>query len=174
MRSVMLSAVSYCRAARAKASGAAGRRHQIEADIAQRAAAGAGGIRRIGAGDRHALVGLGQRGAEPLADAGAQRLARGVDGVGIDVAADLAGDVAFARRGERQRDEGRLELLVGEDGGERGEQRVVAARRAAGADGGDIVDQQLRRDRLQRLPAVERIAVVGGEEIEIGGGRDRS
>ncbi len=53
--------------------------------------------------------------------------------------------------------------------GQRRHQPVVARRRLAGADRGDVVDQQPRRDRLQRLPAVERIAVVRGEEGEVVG-----
>ena len=153
--------------------GLAARRQEIEADIAQGAAAGARRIGRVGAGHGQALICLGERGAEPLADARAQGIAGAVDGIGIDVAADLARDVAFAGRHERERDESRLQPAVAENGGERVDQLVVARGHVAEAQRGDVVDQQSRRDRLQRLPAVERIAIMGGEKGEIVGSQDR-
>ena len=148
----------------------AARRHQVEADVAQRTPPGAGGVRRIAAGHGHALVGRFQRGIEHGADLDTQRLAGAEDGVGIDVLADLAGDVAFAGRHQRQRDEGRLQRGILQDRGQRPHQLVVVARSFMRAQGVDVVDQQAHGDGLQRLPAVERIAVVGGEEGEIVGG----
>ena len=90
------------------------------------------------------------------------------DRVGIDIAADLARDVGFAGSVEHQRDEGGLERGVGEDGRERrrsepGPCRGGSPRRIAG----DVVDEQARRERLHRLPAIERIAVVRGEEAQV-------
>ena len=100
---------------RRSASGRAGRRQKIEADVAQRAPAGAGGIGRVGplrtggGNDRTAAP------ARCVADRRAQRGARREDRIGIDVAADLAGDVGLARKRQRERDEGGLERAVGED-----------------------------------------------------------
>ena len=56
---------------------------------------------------------------------------------------------------------------------ERRHQAFILARRAPGADRRHVVDQQRVRQRLHRLPAIERIAVVRGEEFEILG-RSRS
>ena len=169
MRSVMLSASRYCRMASAIAPRRAGRDQQVEAGVAQRAAAGAFGVRAVGAGVGEALDSArcsASARCRPIARA--QRLARREDRVGIDVAADLARDVGFARQRQRQRDEGGLERAVGEDRGERVEQAGSSPRVASPrADRGDVVDQQPRRERLHRLPAVERIAVVRGEEAQI-------
>ncbi len=101
------------------------------------------------------------------ADVGAQRAAGVEDRVGVDVAADLARDVAFTRRRERQRNKGRLQLGVVEDGGKRRGEAVVAARRLTGAYARHVVDQQPHRNGLQGLPAVEGVAIVRGEEGEI-------
>ena len=96
-----------------------GRHQQIERDIAQGATSGAGGVGRVGAGDGHALVSLDEGGAELAADAGAQRAACVENGIRIDIAADLARDVAVARRHQRERDEGWFQLVVAENGGQR-------------------------------------------------------
>ena len=101
-----------------------------------------------------------------------------VDRVRIDIAADLARDVALARRDKGQRDKSGLQRRVFKDGGERHHQPLIAARQFAGAQSRDIVDQQPHRNGLQRLPAVERIAVVRREEgkivaVEIGDELDR-
>ena len=50
--------------------------------------------------------------ADRLAERRLQRAARLVDGVGIDVAADRLGDVGLARQRQRERAEGRIELVV--------------------------------------------------------------
>ena len=75
-------------------------------------------------------------------DQRAQAVRGAEDRVGIDVAADLAGDVGFARRRQRLGDEGGLERLVGEDRGERVEQAFVQLRVLAGAQPRDVADQQ--------------------------------
>ena len=76
-----------------------------------------------------------------------------------------------ASLGGRQRfgDEGRLERLVGEDRGERVEQALVQLRVLAGAQPRDVADQQRARQRLHRLPAVERIAVARRQQPQIVG-----
>ena len=107
-----------------------------------------------------------------LADRCPQLGARREDGVGVDVAADLAGDIGFAGKRQHERDEGRLERAVGEDGGECLEQALVLARgaaRRARAQRRNIVDQQAGRQRLQRLPAIERVGVARGEEAQVVG-----
>ena len=179
MRSVMLSAASYCRAARAMASASpvAASRSRRALRRARRPALGR--IGRIRAGTVMRVVGVGERVAEPLADACAQGFAR-------------------AGRSHRDRCRGRSRgrcrprsAVVSASATKAGssfasarmaasavDQPVVATRRAAGVDRGDVVDQQPHRDRLQRLPAVERIAVMRGEEgkivgVEIGVELDR-
>ena len=119
MRSVMLSALWYCDERERDGLARLRRRQKIEADVFERAPSGAVGIRPIGSRRDHPPVGVGERRAEPLADRGAQVPAGGKDRIGIDVAADLAGDVGLARRRQRQRDEGGLEFGVGEDRAER-------------------------------------------------------
>ncbi len=94
------------------------RRHQIEADIAQRAAAGALCVGRVAAVTGHALVKRRQRRPQAFADLGAQSLAGAEDRVGVDVAADLARDVAVARRDERQRNESGLQCGILQKSGE--------------------------------------------------------
>ena len=148
----------------------AARRQQVERDIAQGAAAGAGRVGRIGAGDRHAVVDLGQRGAEL-----ARRYRR----------ARRRGRGRSHRDRCRGRFRGRCRLRPAASAPAR--QRPARARRRrewrpcaairlsslrgclAGAQARDIVDQKPHRGGLQRLPAVERIAVMGGEKGEIGG-----
>ena len=71
---------------------------QIEADVLQRAASGARGVGRIGPVGRHLAIGRGQFGVEMQADQRAQAGAGAEDGVGIDIPADLAGDVGLARQ----------------------------------------------------------------------------
>ena len=81
---------------------------------------------------------VGERVAVLAAERAAQRLARGVDRVGIDVLADLARDVGFGRQGQRQRGESRIDASgagVFDQRAEGGDQGGVAFGRAAGADG---------------------------------------
>ena len=68
--------------------------------------------------------------------------------------------------------------MVVEDRAERRDQGAGIARGRAGAVRGDVVDQESGGERLHRLPAVEGIAVMRGEEGEvavapIGGQLDR-
>ena len=88
------------------------------------------------------------------------------DRAGIDVLADIAGDVGFRRQGQRQRRERGLERLLGEHGRKRLDQPFVAVR-AAVVTPGHVVDQHAGGERLQRLPAVERIGIVRREETQI-------
>ena len=106
-----------------------------------------------------------------VADRGAQRCARGEDRVGIDIAADLAGDVGLARQRQRERDEGGLQRTVGEDRAERRHQPVV--RRALAPPPRrcrDVVGEERRIASVctacQRLNG---IAVVRGKETQIVG-----
>ena len=112
-RSVMLVAAQNCCAARAGSPRAGA--EIVEQHVAQRPAPGA---RRVGA----ERVVAAEPAEQPLeqrrigvGDRLGERLARGKDRVGIDVGAELAGDVGLARQRQRQRPEGRLERLVGGD-----------------------------------------------------------
>ena len=99
----------------------------------------------------------------------AQSRARRQDGVGIDVASDLAGDVGLAGKRERERHEGGLERRIGEDRGERVEQASILAHVLGGADRRYVVDQEPGRQRLHGLPAIEWIAIAGGEKTQVFG-----
>ena len=101
--------------------------------------------RRIGRERRRARRG-GRRApasarADAVGDRGAQPVAGGGDRVGIDVAADLAGDVGLARQLQHLGAEGRLERLVLGDLAERVDERRVDR------DG-------LARARPRRSPAI--------------------
>ena len=133
--SVMVSAVSNCRAAsRPPPDGIAGA-VKIERGIAQGAPPGRRGIRRIGAVLGHAAHRRRAARARGLCRSRAQRLARGVDRVGIDVLADLARDVGFARQGDHLRGEGRIGVAASSmTVAERVDEACVGSGRAAGAD----------------------------------------
>ena len=99
MRSVMLSALRYWAKARAIASSRLGHGQEIEADILERAASGAR-PRPAGRGPARSCADRSRRARRR----GARRSPRAIcrrareDRVGIDIGADLAGDVGFARR----------------------------------------------------------------------------
>ena len=107
--------------------------------VAQRAPAGAGGVRREGPDrpcGRAAPAARGVRAAERAA----QALARDVDRVGIDVDADFARQIRLARQRQRQRREGVIDAALDrvlEDRAIGGDERGGARRRAARADRGD-------------------------------------
>ena len=72
---------------------------------------------------------------------------------------------------QRQRDEGGLERCVGEDRGKRVEQAFVDRAASCPARSAPTLStSSARGERLHRLPAVERIAVVRGEEAQVVGG----
>ena len=110
-----------------------------------------------------------ERAPEGTADGSAQFAARGEDGVGIDIGPDLAGDVAFGRQRHRLGDIGGIEPVIAEDCRQRDDQFVGAALGRAAAMRGDVLDQEGGRERLHRLPAVERIRVAGRKEAQIVG-----
>ena len=154
------------------------RRQEIEADVLEQPPAGAGGIGAVGAAVGEALIGGGQRGVEMQPDQRAKRRAGAEDRVGIDVAADLAGDVGFARRRQRLGDEGGLERPVGQDRRERVEQALVDLGLLAGAQPRHVADQERLASvctACQRLNgslscAARQPQIVGDE---IGGEPDR-
>ena len=81
---------------------------------------------RAAVGEPAIAVESGPARCSPIAARNAVR--RREDRVGIDVAADLAGDVGLARQRQRQRDEGRLERAVGQDRAERRQEaRILRA-----------------------------------------------
>ena len=143
---------------------------QAERDVAQRAAAGGGGggAERRGIGEFGVQGGkrTGMRAPEPAAHG----LARDVDRVRIDVLADLARDVGLRRQAHRERREGVIDAAgagVLDQRAEGGRQRPVALGRAAGANGADAADEDARRQALERLPAIEVVAVMPREDDEI-------
>jgi hypothetical protein len=105
----------------------------------------------------------------PFADRPAQRSPGGMDGVGIDIAADLARDIGLTRWSERQRNEHGLKLPVRKYCSVCHRQIVVLARRCSSADRSDVVHKERHRERLDRLPSVERIGIVRSKEAKIGG-----
>jgi len=76
--------------------GRPGRGEQVEGRILQRAASRARGIGTVRPGLVHPPIGLAQCRSEPRPEQGAQRGPGGKNGVGIDIAADVAGDVRLS------------------------------------------------------------------------------
>ncbi len=94
--------------------------------------------------------------------------ARREDGVRIDIAADVARDVGTRSASpSASATNAGSSAVSANTADERRDQAVVVARRAAGADRSDVLDQQGVRERLHRLPAIERIGVVRGEEHQV-------
>jgi len=83
--------------------------------------------------------------------------------------ADLARDVRFARKRQRKGDKGRFERALGQRRAERVQQARIVPRRTVRAQSGCIVDERPGGQRLQRLPAIEGIRIVRGEEPQIVG-----
>src|SRR5262249_38761415 len=110
---------------------------------------------------------LGKRRPELVTDRCAQRRAGGKDRVRIDVAPDVAGDIPFARHGEGLGDEGRIELPIPYDGGERRDQALVLTLRLTAAQRRHVVDQQVGGNGLHGLPAIEWIAVMRCQEPDV-------
>ncbi len=141
---------------------------QVEGGVGQRPAAGRRGIgrerRRRGepVDERH------EAGADPVGDARPDLVAGRRDGVGIDVAADLAGDVGLARKLQHLGAEGRLELLVFGDIGERIDERDIEGDDLARCRVGGAQRQRAHGQRLRRLPAVERVGVGAQQEQQVG------
>ena len=75
---------------------------EVQRDVAERAAAGLRGVRRVGLAGRERVVGGLEHGLEPLDQRGHEAVADRVDLVGIDVVADGAGDIALRRQGQRE------------------------------------------------------------------------
>ena len=76
--------------------------------------------------------------------------------------------------GKRQhkRDERGLERAVAQDRAECVEQPAIPSPAGLPArSAGDVVDEKTRRQRLQCLPAIERVDVVRGQESQIVGGK---
>ena len=143
------------------------RREQIEAHVLERAAAGACGVGAVRLATVQSPVGGSERGIEMKSDQSAQAGAGAEDRIRVDVAPDLAGDIGLARRGQRLGDEGRLKCVVGENSGERIEQPFIHLRFLVRAQPRDIADQHRGRQRLHRLPAIERIAVARRQRTQI-------
>ena len=114
----------------------------------ERTASRACGIRAVWSAIFQLPVHRLQRAAEMFADRRAQPGARRMDGVGVDVAADLARDIGFARHGQRERHIRGLERSVVEDRGERVEQSAILPGRPAGPQCRHVVDEHAQRQRL--------------------------
>ena len=97
------------------------------------------------------------------ADHRAQFSPRGEDRIRIDVMADFACDIRFAWRRERQCDESGFERGVVESCPERIHQSFVQMWLATRAHYSDIALQKGHRQGLDRLPSVERIAIVSAK-----------
>ena len=140
---------------------------QIETNIAQRAAAGAGGVGSVRSAFGKSTVVVEQEAGEVLAKCGAQRGAGREHGIGIDIATNLARDIGLAWKRQGQCDKRGLKEAIIKGHAERVQYSRIFAHRAVGAERGRIVDQQARGQRLQRLPAVERIGIMCGKESQI-------
>ena len=90
-----------------------------------------------------------------------------MDGVGIHIAPDLAGDVGFGGQADRLRGEGGVAGEKVKHACDGLRKAVVHNRQAARANRGDRGRQQARRIGLDRLPAIEEIAVACGQDQEI-------
>src|SRR6476620_3452886 len=78
-------------------------RKKINRDVPHGTASGTLGVRRIVPGQSHPVIKRGERRTKLLTDRGAQPGASAKDCVGIDVAADFARNVAFARWDQSER-----------------------------------------------------------------------
>ena len=113
----------------------------------------------------------GQRASVGAPERAAHGLARGVDRVRIDVLADLARDVGFGQQACRQGGEGVIDApRAGRPRSARRRRHhksAVALGRATGPNGFDAAQEDAGRQTSQRLPAIEVVAVVPGEDDEI-------
>ena len=89
-----------------------GHGQQIEAGVLQRPSSGTCRIRTIRPAVAGPRVALFEQRAELLPDAPAQRASRPKDRIGIDLLADLAGDIGFRRHAQHLRDEGELQIGI--------------------------------------------------------------
>ncbi len=80
--------------------------------------------------------------------------------IGVDIFADLAGNIAFARQADDLRRESRIMNIGFDRPVKRGAESFVHAGCGAGADEVDRAQKQARRIGLRRLPAVEAVAVM--------------
>ena len=142
-------------------------RIEVERGVAQGAPPGARGVRRIGAAVRQALVGRQQFCREAAAEENAQAVAGGEDRVGVDILADFAGKIRFARQGQNLRRESRVARALVERDAQRVGESLVLQRQFAGADRLDRARQKARRIGLDGLPAIEAVAVVPHQRHEI-------
>src|SRR5262249_8712405 len=118
MRSVMLLAARYCRAASMTASArrvATRRSRQVLRSVRRPAPSGGGGVWLVGRAVGQPAMVMEERLGEVLADRRAQGGVRREHGIGIDIASDLARDVRLAGRRQRKGDKGRFECPVGEN-----------------------------------------------------------
>ena len=86
--------------------------HEVERGVGKRTPAGSARAGRVRSADGEAVGDVGELPADPAGDLEAQPIACGEDRIGIDVAADLAGDVGLAGKRQNLGAEGRLERLV--------------------------------------------------------------
>ena len=113
-----------------------------------------------------ALLQRAPRGARHAAD---DVLARSDHRVDVDLRGET-GQVGEIRRVDRQRPQRRVGVPVGDDGGHQGaEDRIVGQRRTRGG-GLHRGEHRGAVDPLRGVPAVDGVAVVGGEEREVGVG----
>ena len=153
-----------------------GKRRKAEQFVAQRPPSGGGGIRAIGAARRKSPAQAWQIAEQGLADRARQFAVGGEDRIGIDVATDLAGDVGRRRQAQHLRGEGRIGKGIALEEDLQGFAELAGGRRqgrriSTGLAGGH---EHAGGDALERLPAVEGIAVgreqpqqVGIRQVEI-------
>src|SRR5215469_15525127 len=98
-----------------------------------------------------------------------QIAARGIDRIRIHIGADFTSEIGLARRRKCQRDKGRLQRGILEDRAECIHQSLVKARLAARADRGGVALEQSHCECLDRLPAVEWVAIMSGQEAQLVG-----
>ncbi len=141
---------------------------QIEAGVAQGAAARMRRVGRIGLVGGQALVKREQRLREIFAEVGAEGAPRHVDGVGIDVRPDVAGYVGLAWQGQHFRGEGRIALARLDQLAQGPGEGLAEFGHLAVPDQLRRTDQQAGGESLRRLPAVERVRVMGDQQQQVG------
>ena len=99
----------------------------------------------------------------PCRDALAQCCSGPVDRIRVDILAKFAGNIEFAGQGDGQRSEGRISLALAQQIANRIGQTVMRLALFGPAQSRHLALEMVHRQGLQRLPAVEGIAVMAGE-----------
>ena len=90
-----------------------------------------------------------------------------MDRVGIDILADLLGDLAFAGQRQEERPVGIVEAVIENGFAHRVDERALELGFAPGLQRRLTRHECTAHQRLRRLPSIERIAVVAHQEREV-------